>query len=398
MTGVAVAALGGTGYWMLREQSSRKAAKRAIQSCGSNICVAFETQYHKMTAQYYKLAEANKLLKREIQSLMGAAREVESQAVVAVVDEKSDPKNLFLVLRAELDKAKQNLEDLEGQNRCLQSEVDELRASAELTEKGIAVERSNIQNTLELMREEHSRKDAESDAVMMEELSNNKKKLKLLREEHSRKDAETDAMILEELSNNKKTLKLMREEHSRKDAESDALTEELSNNKKTLELMREEHTRKETDSEIAEERSNIKKTLELMREENSRKDAESGALRQQNLKLAADVGRLQASLIHATKVLELHEKTPSSRKDSLLVVADAQSKHHDDSVSQMSEATNMSDVSNGDHMNGNKGKFEKMKQQRNLFREQLKHSTLELASLRKEVAALRDLQSKYYVA
>mmetsp|Transcript_35797 Transcript_35797/g.60315 ORF Transcript_35797/g.60315 Transcript_35797/m.60315 type:complete len:297 (-) Transcript_35797:196-1086(-) len=285
VTGVAVAALGGTGYWMLREQSSRKAAKRAIQSCGSNICVAFETQYHKMTAQYFKLAEANKLLKREIQSLMGAAREVESQAVVAVVDEKSDPKKLFLVLRAELHKTKQNLEDLEGQNKCLQAEVDELRAAAELTEKG-----------------------------------------------------------------------------------------------------------------IAEERSNIKKTLELMREENSRKDAESGALRQQNLKLATDVGRLQASLIHATKVLDLHEKTPSSRNESLLLVADAQSKHHDDGASQMSEATNMSDVSNVDRMNGNKGKFDKIKQQRNLFREQLKHSTLEMANLRKEVASLRDLQSKHYVA
>jgi hypothetical protein len=116
------------------DNAGKAAAKRAIQSCGSNICVAFETQYHKMTAQYYKLAEANKLLKREIQSLMGAAREVESQAVVAVVDEKSDP--LFLVLRAELHKTKQNLEDLEGQNKRLQVEVDELRAAAELTEKG----------------------------------------------------------------------------------------------------------------------------------------------------------------------------------------------------------------------------------------------------------------------
>jgi len=110
------------------------------------------------------------------------------------------------------------------------------------------------------------------------------------------------------------------------------------------------------------------------------------------------VGRLQASLIHATKVLDLHEKTPSSRNESLLLVADAQSKHHDDGASQMSEATNMSDVSNVDRMNGNKGKFDKIKQQRNLFREQLKHSTLEMANLRKEVASLRDLQSKHYVA
>jgi hypothetical protein len=83
-------------------------------------------------------------------------------------------------------------------------------------------------------------------------------------------------------------------------------------------------------------------------------------------------------------VLDLHEKTPSSRKDSLLLVADAQSKDHDDSISQMSEATNMSDVSNVDRMNGNKGKFDKIKQQRNLFREQLKHSTLEMANLRCE--------------
>ena len=60
---------------------------------------------------------------------------------------------------------------------------------------------------------------------------------------------------------------------------------------------------------VAEEHTQSTKARDLMREQLSElqrkfslKDAESGALRNQNLKLATDVGQLQAQLIHATKV------------------------------------------------------------------------------------------------
>uniref|UniRef100_A0A7S0MYA0 Uncharacterized protein n=1 Tax=Pyramimonas obovata TaxID=1411642 RepID=A0A7S0MYA0_9CHLO len=118
-----------------------------------------------------------------------------------------------------------------------------------------------------------------------------------------------------------------------------------------------------------------------------------GALRNQNLKLATDVGQMQARLIHATKLVSM------SGSGQLLRVPAPGEEVHSETASQASEISNMSDVKSRDpaKISANKAKFDQMKQQRNAYRDQLKQAIAEVTNLRREVASLRAFQAKYYV-
>uniref|UniRef100_A0A7S0MVZ0 Uncharacterized protein n=1 Tax=Pyramimonas obovata TaxID=1411642 RepID=A0A7S0MVZ0_9CHLO len=151
---------------------------------------------------------------------------------------------------------------------------------------------------------------------------------------------------------------------------------------------------------MAEEHAQITTAHDLMREQLSEmerkvslKDAESGALRNQNLKLATDVGQMQARLIHATKLVSM------SGSGQLLRVPAPGEEVHSETASQASEISNMSDVKSRDpaKISANKAKFDQMKQQRNAYRDQLKQAIAEVTNLRREVASLRAFQAKYYV-
>mmetsp|Transcript_48175 Transcript_48175/g.89743 ORF Transcript_48175/g.89743 Transcript_48175/m.89743 type:complete len:292 (+) Transcript_48175:509-1384(+) len=149
--------------------------------------------------------------------------------------------------------------------------------------------------------------------------------------------------------------------------------------------------------------------------------AEAAALRSQTMKLAVDVGKLQARLIHATSAAaQASGGTPASKgstcsfdtspggaagrswraesQASASARTQRTEEEEDDAASHTSEASVSLSHLGSDRASANKAKFDKMKAQRNAFKDQLTLAAQELHKLRREVTTLRDFQAKYYLS